>query len=100
MASRNPRIYFDDPETLERMDQAFADIWAIIRALFATMRMIASLELPLAEASELGCRWSDRSCSASTADCGEPISPRPLIYQLGADRMFALTDENARKRML
>jgi hypothetical protein len=31
MASRNPRLDFYDPETLERMDQAFADIWAIIR---------------------------------------------------------------------
>jgi hypothetical protein len=30
MASRNPRLDFYDPETLERMDQAFADIWAII----------------------------------------------------------------------
>ena len=49
MASRNPQIDIYDPRMLEGMDQAFAAIWAIVLARFATMRMIASLELPWAE---------------------------------------------------
>jgi hypothetical protein len=57
MASRNPRLDFYDPQTLERMHR------------------------------KPGGRWSDRSRSASAADCGEPISPRPLISQpVGAER--------------
>jgi len=31
MASRNPRIDFYGPKTLEGMDQAFVAIWAIVR---------------------------------------------------------------------
>ena len=49
MASRNPPTRRVRSKTLAVMDEAFASIWATVVTRFATMRTIASLELPSAK---------------------------------------------------
>jgi hypothetical protein len=51
MASRNPRLDVYDPKPLAVMDQALPPFGRSVVALFATMPMIASLELLSAESS-------------------------------------------------